>query len=163
MTNQERFLNFLLTNSLAGTGTISEITGTACPCMISRDSSNPSYSEKWHRDNPVGDGDEDCASTGTIDPGKTTTVTTFKAIFATPHMVAGVIPGSKELLDSIGEKSNSDLYLWGLVNTTTLAVIPILEKSEYVTYITYDSINYLIRDAWEILDQGYACRLVRKV
>uniref|UniRef100_A0A6M3ILF5 Uncharacterized protein n=1 Tax=viral metagenome TaxID=1070528 RepID=A0A6M3ILF5_9ZZZZ len=157
MTNQERFLNWLYTNALAETATLAVITGTACPCMISRDSSRPSYSEQWHRDNP---GAADCTGTGII--SSTTTTTTFKGIFIAPGLVANTIPTMQERLMQIGEIRDDDLFLWGLVNSSTLAVVSILGASEYTHKITRNSIDYSIKTAWEIPQLGYAGHLRRR-
>lgn len=130
---------------MAEAATVSEITGTQCPCMVSRDASNPSYSEQWHVDNS---GDEDCLNTGIIDPNKTTTTTNIKAIFSPPGLIGSSIPGGKEFLEAIGEIGKDDLILWGTVDTDTdpLTLEDISGKDEYTFYLTKNSIVYTVKD-----------------
>jgi len=160
LSDQSRFLSWL--NRKGEAATTTEITGTQCPCMISRDASNPSYSAQWHVDHEDA---EDCGRTGIIDPNKTTTVTNIKGIFSPPGLVGSSIPGGKEFLESIGEVNRDDLILWGTVDTDTdpLSFKDISGKSEYVFKITKNSIDYTVKDvSWIPKRVGQVARLVRR-
>lgn len=156
MSYSTRFLNWLKRTPLAESGVLTEVTGTACPCMSYKNRS--SYSEEWHRQNPT---EDDCGGTGLIDT--TTTTTNFKGIFSAPRLIGTSIPTSKEFLELIGEIQSSDMFLWGAVNSTTGAVVDLAGQNEYYDYITYDSNKYIIRDVSDLPGQvGQVVHLVRK-
>jgi len=157
LSNQTRLLSWLLSNPLSESATMSVITGTACPCMAFGRAG--SYSEEWHRKNLS---DEDCLSTGIIDPSKTTTSTTFKGIFCPPALVASSVPTGQEILAAIGEIRDDDLLLWGAVNTSTNAIVDFTGTNEYIEYITRDSIKYSIKNAYEIPQICSAAHLRRQ-
>src|SRR4030042_1522961 len=158
MTNKERFMIWLLNNKLAEAATISTITGTVCPCMASRDSSNPSYSAEWHVLNPTAAA---CSGIGLI--STTTTSINIKAVFSPLNTAGSTIPTGKEFLETIGEIQMDDLFMWGTINTDTNAFIDISGKSEYTSYITKSSIKYVIRDVSNIPgDVGQVAHLVRR-
>lgn len=159
MTDQERFLDWL--NRFGDTCTMSVITGTVCPCSTSRDSSNPQYSLNWHRDNPSAD-----ACNGTLLISRTTTTTTIKAVIHPPNVMATSIYNGKEVLTALGEYQKDDMVYWGGINTSTLALVDISGKNENRDYITFNSINYSIRDVskmyWKGSELGQVARLVRR-
>jgi hypothetical protein len=159
MTDQERFLDWI--NRFGDTVTMSVITGTACPCSTSRDSSNPQYSLNWHRDNPSA-----AACSGTLLISTTTTTTTIKAIIHPPGVFANSIYNGKEILTALGEYQKDDMVYWGGINTSTLALVDISGKNENRDYMTFNSINYSIRDVskmyWKGSELGQVARLVRR-
>ena len=158
MSYSGRFLSWLNRCRLSETATLTSVTGTACPCMTSRDASNPSYSEEWHRNNS---GEDDCNGTGLIDT--TTVTTTFKAIFSPPGLVGTTIPNGTVLLQQIGEVTDDDLFMWGAVNSSTLAAVSFDGLSEYNDYITKDSIKYAVRDVVDLPGSvGQVAVLVRR-
>ena len=156
MSHQTRFLNWLARAPLAESITITETSGTACPCMSSKN--RTSYSEQWHRANPD---DDDCNGTGLID--STNTTTTVKAIIATPATMGTRIPGASHMLEAIGELAVTDLICWGFVNTSTNAQKSLSDPSDYTDKATYGGNDYFIRDVYDIPGGvGQIARLVRK-
>ncbi len=159
MSYKTRFIEWLLRSQLAEDAVLSVVTGKDCPCMISRDSANPSYSAQWHRTNTTA---TDCAGAGLI---TTTTATTpIRAVICPPiSIIGGNIPINKEWLAQIGEVQKTDLFVWGSANKTTGAYVDLSGKSEYHDFITYDSNKYLIRDVTDLpADAGQVARLVRR-
>jgi len=160
MSMQDDFMLWLLEDDLAVAAVYTKITGTACPCMTSRDSNNPAYSYQYHIDNS---GAEDCEGTGLIDPGKTTTNTNIKAVICPPHLAGNMIPSFKEIATEVGEIQKDDLFFWGTVDTSDGSFVDMSGNDEYSAYVTYDSLKYLIRDVSDIPAlNGQAGRLVRK-
>ena len=156
MSYSVRFRNWLLRTSLAGAGVLTEVTGSACPCMSYKNRN--SYSEEWHRQNS---GETDCNGTGLI--STTTTTVNFKGIFCAPALVGRLMPTAKEFMEAIGEIQKDDMFLWGAVNSTTSAVVELAGQDEYYDYITYNSNKYIIRDVSDLPGQvGQVAHLVRK-
>ena len=142
---------------LSSTITLTVVTGDQCPCMISRDANNPTYSEQWHRDNS---GEDDCQGTGLIN--SSTADTTLKCILGTWGIISNSIPGAKKVLTEIGEVNTTDLFGYGFVNTSTLAFTSLLSYTEYNAYITYSSVEYNIKDVFEVMNIGEVARFSRK-
>lgn len=155
--NQDMILRWLKTNMLASSFTLTEISGDACPCMISRDSARPSYSKEWHRNNPS---ETNCNNLGIINTS--TANTACKGVLLPPGLAGNSIPGGKEFLEAIGEIQTGDLICWGTVNTLTMAFVDLSGKSEYTTYVTYDSNKYTIRDVSDICGIGQVALFRRR-
>jgi len=139
MNDQENFCEDMLNHGEAAT--LVTYTGTACPCMTSRGT----YSPDWHANNPAA---EACNGTGIITT--TPTSTAIKAFFM-PAWQA--IPRLSDLpvLAEIGELAkDTDLIMVGAVNSTTGAFVDLTGKDEYYDYVTYSSVNYLIRRAYDM-------------
>lgn len=155
MSHQQRFIEWLSRHG--ETATYNVISGDACPCMSSRGGGGSSYSEEWHRNNSE---DDDCGGTGLIN--SSTSATNIKAIFSTPGVVANTIP-IKEMLEVIGEIQNTDLFMWGTLDTDNDAYISISGNTEYVAYITKSSVDYSIRHVSTLPDTtGQVAHLVRR-
>lgn len=158
MSYQTRFMNWLVENGLAETATLVVTSGSTCPCMVSFDSSRPSYSEQWHRTNSSA---SDCNGTGIIHA--TYTRTAIKAVFSPPNLIGNSIPGGKEFLESIGEINNDDLIMWGAVKTASYTLITLKSRDEYKNKITKGGVDYSIRDVSTVAAAvGEVARLVRR-
>ncbi len=99
------------------TANMTVITGTACPCITSRDPEHPAYSPEWHRLNPAA---ASCAGTGLI--SRTNTVTSIRAFF----YEAGISGDEIRKLfktEVIGELSDTDLLMVGTMEATTGAFV----------------------------------------
>jgi hypothetical protein len=118
------------------------VTGTQCPCMVWRESDNPTYSVEWHRLNPT-PGDEDCSGSGLI---STTTVNnSLKGYIFPAQGLSGKGLLSKELIASIGEIQKEDMILLGATVATTGAFFDMSGAVEREDTVTFNSINYVIR------------------
>lgn len=159
MTEADRFLSWLL--DFGEAGTLSIVTGTACPCMVSRDANISEYSPEWHRNNPTA---EACGGKGLITI--TTTTTNLKAIVCSPSAAGGSKYSVKEYLSTIGELQKDDMLFWGSINTATNAFLDLSGKNEARDYVTFQSVNYKIRDVsdyyWMGVKIGQIGTLVRK-
>lgn len=138
MTKQTRFCMHLLRKGASAT--LSSVTGTQCPCMISRDADNPEYSHEWHRLYPDAD---DCNGTGLIDT--TTTTTTIKGMVYPVQAATAAGLLSKEIMEVIGETQKDDLLWLGTANGTTGAFVDLSSYTEADDSISYESITYNIR------------------
>jgi len=156
---QGRFLNWLYYTPLSDTATRNIITGTVCPCMAAGRPNE--YSEEWHRNNLTA---EDCLNTGIIDPTKATTQTSFKALFLPPELFGSSVPEGKTWLDAIGEINKGDLLFWGCVNASSVAEVSLTGATytDYIASVTRDSVDYYIREVFEITNLGTCGRLKRK-
>jgi hypothetical protein len=159
MTDAERFLSWLY--DFGSAATLNIVTGTACPCMVSRDSTKSEYSPEWHRNNPTA---LVCSGTGVITT--TTTTTNIKAIIHPPGVMFNSIYAPKETLVPIGELQKDDMLFWGSVNTSTGAFVDLSGKNENKDYVTFNSINYALRDVSDVFWAGVrimqAGALIRK-
>jgi len=128
----------------APSATITVITGTTCPCMASRDSSNPSYSADWHR---VNSSAAACNGTGLI--SRTTTVTTVHAFFHPVSAVRDDIPRLAEKLSEIGELDEKDYMMFSPVKSdgTAFSMSGMAERKDKVTY---DGKDYLVRHVFDL-------------
>ena len=140
MSWQSRYNRWLISGRGAEAGTLSVTSGSVCPCMTSWDSSSPSYSEQWHRENPSA---SDCNSTGVIHA--TVTNTAIYAVFSPPGLFGESIPNGKEVLQGIGELQKDDLIMWGVCNAS-MTSISLTYRSEYVTKISKGGVDYTIKD-----------------
>jgi len=120
--------------------TVTTITGTTCPCMTYRPGSGSSYSPQYHLDYPAA---ENCNGTGLI--SRTTTTVNAKGLFYTMAFISNKEKIDKERLQEIGELNNDDLFIHGLVNTSTGVMIDLTALTEQRDYITFNSINYVVR------------------
>jgi hypothetical protein len=140
--------------------TLNVITGTVCPCMTSRDSTNPTYSAEWHGNNPTA---EACNGTGLI--VDTTTSTEIKAVIQPFAVYAQSIQSNKEWLSQIGEINIDDHYYCGTVDSSG-SFVDISGYNEKNAYITFDSRSYTLRDISTInfgLEEiAQVARLVRR-
>lgn len=125
------------------TATVAAITGTACPCMVSRDSARPSYSAQWHRDNT---GAAACNGTGLI--SRTTTSTTIYGLFI-PLSAAYQVMRAAEKLAEIGELDNNDMMLYGATTSTGTAfdLSALVERKDT---ITWDGKTFLVRMVFDL-------------
>jgi hypothetical protein len=141
---QTEFCEWLMTDDLAESATLTVVTGEACPCVAaSLDGHTPS--RQWHADNP---GEPDCSGTGLINVNST--VTNIKGIFWPPGMGGSTVPTLLEYREAIGEIKKEDLFLLGAVNTANGSFVDLTGKSEYHDYITKNSQKYLIRDVSDV-------------
>jgi len=124
--------------------TVAVITGTVCPCMTSRDSSRPSYSAQWHRDNTAA---ADCLGTGYIT--RTTTTTTFYGLFHPVSAIGNSIPMMVERMAAVGEIDENDLMMFGAVKSdgTAFDLSALVERKDK---ITYDSKTYIVRHVFDL-------------
>ena len=137
-------------------GILSVITGTACPCMSYKN--RVGYSEEYHRLNP---GSADCLGTGLI--SRTTTTTSIYFMVASKSALETSNPEMGAWLESIGEIKNSDLFIKGVSNASTDAQVDISVYTEQNAFITYNSINYTIRDVFKTpKSTGMVGRLCRR-
>ena len=130
--------------------TAASVTGTQCPCMISRDANNPTYSPDWHINNPA-PGDEDCNGSGLID---TTSTTINLKGFLYPAALLGTSQVPEDIKSVIGEITNADLIVYGQVNTDTLAFYDLSGLTEYDDTITFDSVTYVDRKTFDLKIQN---------
>ena len=142
MTKQQRFCKYLFRQG--SDATLYSITGTQCPCMISRSAVHPSYSPEWHRENSDAD---HCNGTGWIN--RTTTTIAIKATFtigvqSIPELM------TNELKEKIGELQDYDLVMFGQCNASTAAFVDISSYTEQDDYISFKGNNYLIRHPYDI-------------
>ena len=128
--------------------TATSVTGTQCPCMISRDANNPTYSPAWHVNNPDAD---DCSGSGLID---TTSTTINLKGFLYPTALLGTSQVPDTIKSVIGETANTDLIVYGQVNTDTLAFYDMSGLTEYDDTITFDSVTYVDRKTFELKIQS---------
>jgi hypothetical protein len=121
------------------TATIAVITGTACPCMTSRDSARPAYSAEWHRLNT---GAAACSGTGII--SATTTTTTVTALFCPVSASSNSIPMIMEKLAALGEIDEKDMMMFSPVKSdgSAFSLAGMVERKDKVTY---DGKQYLVR------------------
>ena len=126
---------------------VTQVTGTACPCMTWRDTNRPSYSAEWHRLNP---GSDDCNQTGLI--STTTTTINIKATFIPAGLMANMSMLSKEVMSVIGELQKDDLVMFGMVNSATGVFYDISNLHEMQDKITYNGNDYVVR---HYFDSGF--------
>jgi hypothetical protein len=153
---QSRYNKWLISGRGAEAATLTETTGSVCPCMTSWDANNPSYSEQWHRDNPAA---SDCDGTGIIHA--TETDTAIYGVFSPPGLFGESIPKGKEDLFPIGEVQKDDLILWGVCNASKES-LDLTYKSEYVTKITKGGVDYTIKDMSYITTEIGQVALLRR-
>ena len=146
MTWQTRFHKWLISGRGAEAATLVITSGSTCPCMTSWDSSNPSYSDQWHRDNTSA---SDCDGTGIIHATYTSTV--IYGVFSPPGLFNEQIPKAKEILEGIGEVQKDDLVLWGVCDAS-LNETNLTYRSEYISKITKNSVDYTIKDMSKMPD-----------
>ena len=116
------------------------ITGDDCPCMSNN---RNNYSAQWHADNPLAD---DCNKTGKLDT--TSTTTNIKAMFTDGTQALGSLL-NKEQISVIGEIQKGEQIMFGQCNTSGV-FFDISGFVERRDYITYDGINYIVRDYFDI-------------
>jgi hypothetical protein len=143
MSDQANFVQDVVRNGQAATASI--ISGTTCPCMTSRDSTRPSYSAEWHRNNLSA---ADCLGTGKI--SRTTTTVNLKAYFFPVAAVGNSIPMTNFTKSVIGELDEKDLMLFGAVNTATNALYSLSAMVERKDTITYNGNTYLVRHVFQL-------------
>ena len=140
--------------------TVTTVTGTTCPCMTYRPGSGSSYSPQYHADYPAA---AECNGIGLI--SRTTTTVNAKGLFYTIAFLGASNLLIKEQLQEIGEYNKDDLIIHGLVNTSTGAMIDISALNELRDYVTFNSINYVIRHTFRSdIDENicYVALLKRK-
>ena len=137
MSCQAEFLKAFLRQGNAAT--VTKVSGTACPCMTSRDSARQQYSAQWHRDHPTA---ADCAMTGLI--SRTTTTIAVKgfhldvgAMLARSDAVANKIP--------IGELQQGDVMWQGTIRTDTNAFYDLSALSDIADKITIGGVDYRVK------------------
>lgn len=135
---QNRFIRYLMRHGVSITAT--QIAGDACPCI----SNNRSvYSAQWHADNPSAD---DCNKTGVIN--STTTNTSIKAMLTFDANTLTNFLGI-EAKGVIGEIQKGEVIMYGQCDTDG-DFFDVSEFSERRDYLTYDSIEYFVRDNFKI-------------
>lgn len=138
MTNRERILQTIYRYGVPATVSILS-GGTACPCLTSRDSANPTYSADWHRRNPTS---ADCHGTGVIN--STTTAITIKTMPMSVSALAGTVrPDGKEV--EIGKIDIGDMVLYGAVKISDASHYDFSVLSES-NEIKLNSQKYCVKD-----------------
>jgi hypothetical protein len=139
---QERLAKFLVRRGMTATVTI--VTGTQCPCMISRDPNNPSYNPEWHVTvNPSAD---DCGGSGLINT--TTTVTTVYASFMNEMQNINTLL-TDQLLKEIGEVKTTDVIMVGQFEADG-TFFNMSQFSEQSDKVTFGGVDYVVRHYHDI-------------
>ncbi len=158
MTDQEMFRSDCLANGASAT--ISNTSGTQCPCMIWRDSENPAYSAEYHRLYPAA---EDCGGAGLIN--RSVTTTNIKAFFTPLNTTISRLFQTKSLQEIIGEHQDADLAMVGAVNTANGQFVDISGLVEREDKITYNAVEYVVRHFYDLSNServGQVALLKRK-
>ena len=151
MSKQSRFMAFCLRNGESAT--ISNSSGTACPCWNWRGSG---YSPEYHRLYPAS---ANCNGTGLV--SSSTAQTSVKAFFYPLGVVGIKIP--EDIKTVIGETVEGDLIMYGTANASTAALVDISALAEQEDYIAYNSKNYKVRKVYDMPHgTGQVAILVRK-
>lgn len=158
MSIQAEFLKAFLRQGNAAT--VTKVTGTACPCMASRDSARPQYSAQWHRDNPAA---ANCAMTGLISRTTTTIAVKgfnldFGAAMARSDSVAQKIP--------IGELQQGDVVWQGTIRTDTNVFYDLSTMSDIADKITINGVDYKVKLCYNVIirnETAYQVCLLRRL
>ena len=121
--------------------TLKRVTGTACPCMVSRDANKPAYSAEWHRLNPVAAA---CNGTGLI--SRTTTSTSILAFFYEAGIAGSEIRKAFDTAE-IGELALDDVLAIGALNASTAAFVGMVRDDN----ITVGSREYKVFHVSELM------------
>ena len=123
--------------------TVTQVTGTACPCVKSSGSSR-----EWHRLNT---GADECNGTGLINT--TTTTTTVKAFF-TNRLQSLMVFLNQFKKSEIGELDSADLFIFGVAKASDASYFDISGLKETgdnrANKITFASEDYLVRHVYSI-------------
>lgn len=139
MTKENRHLKMLAKRGYDAT--ITKITGDSCPCLASRDGE---YNAIWHDDYPLA---EDCEGSGIINRTKTTT--NIKSHFTNDQESLSYYLNSEDK-EVIGRRDRIDLIMFGAVKTSDYSKFDLSTLDEQSDYITYNSINYSLKDLFEL-------------
>jgi len=141
MTDQSVFM--LDCYRLGTTATVTQVTGTVCPCKKDRGSSF-----EWHRLNPSA---ENCNGTGLIN--KTTTTTSVKAFF-TNRLQSLMVFLHQYKKSEIGELDGADMFMFGVAKAADASYFDISGLKETgdnrANKVTFNSQDYLVRHVYSI-------------
>jgi len=126
--------------------TLTQITGgDDCPCRLTYDGENPTYSKEWHDNNPS---IEDCL--GTLKINRETTETNVKFFVTDIRLSETTQALQKEIKETIGNILRDDLAVTGTVNVDEMIFVDLSDADEKDTYVTVNSKIYRIKAIFEL-------------